>query len=214
MSRVLAFVALLASASGPGCVLGGSSQEGPCGANPNAEPALEAGTVVDGVDPAAWLSPYWGTYEGTLTWAAGGDTTVTLTSSHDTAQPSVYGECIGGQIDQVYEYGVLVLTTGDGGLLGDTVVTTVGAPLPGVPSGDPPSTAVFADALSAPWPGDLGAHLTVDVSRYAPSSYLLLSLDWPLNTRSPVSASLEFVGSPLQAPSQTDMIQVASMTFP
>jgi len=214
--RALALLALLASVSGPACFSGGPGARGPCsGSNPNAEPTLEAGTIVDGVDPAAWLSQYWGTYQGTLTWAAGGETTVTLTSSQDTAQPSVSGECIGGEITQVYAYGVLVLTTGDGGLLGDTIETIVGGPLPGLPSGGSPRpSAISASAQPGPWSGNLEAHLTVDVARYSTSSYLLLSVDWPLDTGRPVSASLEFIGSPLQAPSQTDMIQVASMTFP
>lgn len=217
MRQSLALLALVASVSASACFGGspGGANSLCDGSNPNAEPTLEAGTVVDGVNPATLLSQYWGTYGGTLTWAAGGQTTVTLTSSPDPAQSPISGECIGGEISVVFTYGIIALTSGDGGLLDDTTATTVGAALPGLPNGGSAgSSAVDADAQPGPWPASLESHLAVDVARYATSSYLMLDVDWPQGTGRPLSATLQFVGSPLQAPSQTDTILVASMTFP
>jgi hypothetical protein len=217
MRRPLALLALLASVSASACF--GGSPDGaasPCdGPNPNAEPPLAAGTVVDGVNAAAWLSPYWGTYGGTLTWAAGGQTTVTLTSSPNPTPSPIFGECVGGAVPQVFTYGIVVLTSGDGGLLNDTAETIVGAALPGSPNGGSSgSSPISATAQPGPWQASLESHLAIDVARYAANSYLLLDVDWSPGADSPMSATLQFVGSPLQAPSQTDTILVASMTFP
>lgn len=217
MRPPLALLAVFLSAPASACL--GGSEEGAnsvCnGSNPNAEPALEAGTLVDGVNPATWLSQYWGTYSGTLTWATGGQTSVVMTSSPGPTQQPILGECIGGQITQVYTYGILVLTSGDGGLLDDTDTTIVGGPLPGLPyGGGPEPSAVSPDGQPGPWPESLEAHLGIDVARYAATSYLSLDVNWPVGTDRPLGATMQFVGSPLQAPTQTDTILIASMTFP
>ena len=211
MNTATAVGFLLLSAS---ACLDGSQQAGPCGGGASDKQIpLSSGELVDGVDPQAWVGRFWGTHQGTLTWAAGGQSAATLTTSLDTTQSTISGYCIGGAVIDVYAYGDLVLTSADGGLSYRTV-GIVGGPLPVMSNGGAPAPSAIGDTeIPPPWSGNIVAHLTVDLARYTSDSSLKLSVDWSLEAMKPSSARLEFVGHPLQATGSTDTILVASIVF-
>jgi hypothetical protein len=209
MRRALSTLMLLAAPSVPACL---DEDPGTGVTCTSYEVAVNSSTRLDGRDPVAWLEPYWGRYEGTLTWSAGGQTSVVMTTSLDETQP-VTGECNGGRITDVYGVGLVALTSADGGvdLMQDT---NVGGPFPGPLAGDPVPSAVSDLGIGLPAPAGIAAHAAIDFARYSTESNFDLEIDWPEGSTRPLGATLTFFGYPTQAPGQTDQVLVASITFP
>jgi hypothetical protein len=172
---------------------------------------FQPGERVRGYDPASVLAPYWGTFHGTLTWTAGGQTSLVVTSAQMPNEP-LHGACNGNQLNEVYTYGTVTLVTGDGGL-NDAFVTIVGARFPDTPEccvSLPTPPVVPSVSPPTSWSA-LSPHLMTNVARYTDPA-LLLTIDWPPGRGAPSSASIWFEGSP--APNTTDGFWVASITFP
>lgn len=158
-----------------------------------------------------WLAQS-GTHQGTLTWASGGQTTATMTTSAESPLV-VSGYCVGGDVVEVNTYGNITVTSADGGL--DYATTTImGGNLPAYAEAHVGQSAISPSGVPPPWKGDLAAHFPVDLSRYGTDASLELTVDWPLSTKEPTGAHLDFVGTPLQAPGSQDTILIATITFP
>jgi hypothetical protein len=203
---------LAASASTPACVAAHPTSDNGPKAECQANVTLDAGDRVGDLDPVAWTAQYWGSYQGSLVWAAGGQTAVNLTTSQETGQP-ITGDCLGGKIRDVYTYGRVVLASADGGL-NVTYSMIVGGPLPDSPTFSMSPSAFSASGIAASAQSPLASHTTIDFSRYSAESDFALFLDWPTDTAKPLSAELLFEGYPLQAPGAMDTILVSTITFP
>ncbi|MGA2450611.1 MAG: hypothetical protein ABTD50_18245 [Polyangiaceae bacterium] len=194
----------------PACVWSTGTSDAGAGAECQADVTFQAGDRVEGLDPMAWIAQYWGSYQGTLVWSAGGQTTIELTTAQDTGEP-VTGQCAGGKVVAIYTYGHAVFTSADG-TLSVTYDTIIGGPLPDSPTTSSTAFQVTGIPISAQSP--VASHMTIDFSRYSTQSNLSLFFDWPVDTAKPVSAELTFEGYPLQATGVIDYILVASITFP
>lgn len=213
MHKEIPILLLLLSGSAPACVIASHSGQG-SGDACQADVTLHAGDRIRGLDVMAWLAQYWGTHTGTLTWAAGGQTTVDMTTALDPGEPQVTGQCLGGgQILDVYAYGRVVLKSADGGL-NDMYTTIVGGPLPDSPLASTNPSAFAGSGLLVTAESPIASHMTIDFSRYSAASNLGVYIDWPVSTAKPRSVQLTYEGYPIQAPGSTDYILVATITFP
>lgn len=212
MRKEIPFLLVAASMSAPACFVVGQTTDNGTEATCTADVTVAPGDRVQGLDPMVWIAQYWGSYQGTLVWAAGGQTTVDMTTAQETGA-AVTGQCLGGRIGAVYTYGNVVLTSADGGL-NTTYTTIVGGALPGSPPASVSSSAFSVSGMPVSAQSPLAAHMTVDFSRYSADSNVELFLKWPIGTARPVGAQLIYEGYPLQAPGSTDTILVATITFP
>jgi hypothetical protein len=212
MRKEIPFLLVAVSIFAPACFVASLTSDNGTAAECKADVTLQAGDRVQDLDPMAWLAQYWGSYQGTLVWAAGGQTTVDMTTAQEPGAP-VTGQCLGGRIGAVYTYGNVVLASADGGL-NATYSTIVGGALPGSPPASVSSSAFSVSGMPVSAQSPLASHMTVDFSRYSAESNVELLLEWPIGTGRPVGAKLIYEGYPLQAPGATDTILVATITFP
>jgi hypothetical protein len=218
MRKALALLTLLAATTLPACVDANQGAEPGC--TPNSYETVDAGARVAGRDVKPWLDAYSGKYEGTLTWAAGGQTAVTVTTSLDETQPvTVQCNSASGVATDVYGYDSVTFESADGGM-NVTYGTNVGGSFPEARAEQASSAISDIDIpvsilLSGIDPRQTldTAHVAVDVSRYADGDFTF-SIDWPQGAARPLRATVTFTGSPAAAPSETDRIVVATITFP
>ncbi len=183
-----------------------SSSSPPCDGTQH---PLEPGASYRGHDAQALLAPYFGTFEGSLTWASGSTTGLTLTVADDD-DPAIFGSCNG--VPGVYAYGTVTLQTDDGGL-DEQVSAILDATLPEGPAANPPPAVTPSGMPDWTWQGDVASHLPIDVEAYADSS-LVVALDWEQGADAPTSGILRFSGHPSAAPDQRDELTVATLAFP
>jgi hypothetical protein len=200
--------ALLAAALSIGACHDGATQSNP----PDCLGAPEAhapGELIGGEDPAALLTAYFGNYDGTLTWADGGETPFTLSLDPGTNMSVYAPDC--AKPPTFYTYIDLGLTTTDGGL-DETDESILEVPLPAAHVDS--SLSVLGPSVLADWQwrGNVTPHLPRNIASYTDRG-LLPVIDWPLGTPRPTSLLLYFYAKP-SGTTVTDQILVGSVTFP
>jgi hypothetical protein len=195
--RLGALIALLIAAT-PACVITSSTNEHGGSGCPKDRP-FEPGETVDGVAPEQALAPYFGTWQGPLTWLAGGSTELTLTLAQDPEQPLELSQCATG----VHTDAIVSLTTEDG-TLNDRlsasvwVEPSVPATLPDYSYSEQYSVSPKSRPLSE-WQGTLSDKIPW-LDRYEPSS-VQVQLELGARRLKLASAALVFSGAPLGASS-------------
>jgi len=176
-----------------------------CGSPP--EP-VAPGELVGGEDPAALFAPYWGNFNGTLTWTDGGVTPFILSLATGSDSHFYAPKCDDPQ--SVYTYPNLGLTTEDGGL-DETEVATLDVPLPNV-TVDPTFMLGPSIIPSSAWRGAISPHLPSNSASYT-NWTLEPVVAWTPGAPLPTSLLLYFRATP-SGTTEADQIRIASVTFP
>ena len=112
------------------------------------------------------LEPYFGEYQGTLTWASGGDTAFTLSVPYEPGTPYQLSNVWQCDVRRVYYWSDTHVATEDGALDND-VHMSVGSSLPGGASGAVEETVAGFSALTdLQWRPGLADKLGVSLERY------------------------------------------------
>ncbi len=171
------------------------------------ENALPPGAVVAGHDAQAELAPLFGTWQGSLTWAAGGTTTVTCSVTQDPAEPLRRSHC--SNPDGVYTYADGSLTTADGALDERTSVIVLRT-FPGANYAGNGSLA-FSAMAEWQWVGTIRESIGFNVAAYR-DALLILELVLDQALLKPVSGSLRFTGTLLDT-GRADERLVGTLAF-
>ncbi|MBN2194755.1 MAG: hypothetical protein JW751_18210 [Polyangiaceae bacterium] len=173
---------------------------------------LAPGQAVEGQDPEALFARYLGSWSGTLTWMAGGETTFELGASRG-AQPAYAGlSC--NVPTSVYTSPEMTVVTGDGAFdqtgLGHLSVGLDGGPRAGGEDDQSPLTPCGLPQRD--WTSALPARLPVDSARYT-APLLSIELEYPPHAVAPVSAMVTFSGEHEAVPDSHDFLVVATVAF-
>jgi hypothetical protein len=166
---------------------------------------LVAGTRVGDL-----LEPFFGEYQGTLTWETGDQTALTLAVPYEADAPYQLGNVWQCDAREVYYYSRTHITTDDGAF-DNEVSMSLGRRLPNS-FGDLNTVASFSAISDFEWQPSLGAKLGVNLERYS-SSYLLFELDWPVTARAPTGGLLRLRGTLALDSKIQDTVQVATLSF-
>lgn len=173
---------------------------------------LEPGQTVEGQDPEALLAPYLGSWSGTLTWTAGGETACELGVARGTSPAYAGRTCT--RPTHVYIRAETTLLTADGALdqhgSGSLSVSLDGTPYRAEQNDGSP---LHLDSIPQPeWTSALPAHLPVDPTRYI-NPLLTLSLQYATDAVAPALGTVIFAGAPATMRERTDQLVVATIAF-
>jgi hypothetical protein len=156
-----------------------------------------------------WLESYFGEYEGTLSWAAGGETKLTLTVPYEPGTPYTLANVWRCEARHIHYDTHAHVASLDGAF--DTDVNFALHRRMSLASGADLVTS-FSGITDWQWQPALEAKLGVDLERYS-SSYVHFELDWPATSAAPTGGILRLRGTLALDPKIQDTIQVATLAF-
>ena len=171
--------------------------------------ALAPGELVEGQDPAALVAPYWGSFDGTLSWQDGGETQLTLTLGSSTDM-DVYTAPLCEAPSAIYTYPELGLKTADGGL-DETDSAILVVPLAGKRLDTSGGVLAPSGIPDWQWRGLVEPHLPRNNADYDQRG-LVPVIAWAPADPQPTSLLLYFSGQ-LSGTTISDRILIASGTF-
>lgn len=158
-----------------------------------------------------WLESYFGEFEGTLSWAAGGETKLTLSVPYEPGTPYKLYNVWRCEARNIHYDSRAHVASLDGAF-----DTDVGFALHRRMSHTSGATPDFVTSFTAitdrQWQPAIETKLGVDLERYS-SSYVLFELDWPVTSAAPSGGILRLRGSLALDPKIQDTTQVATLSF-
>lgn len=158
------------------------------------------------------LEPYFGEYQGMLSWATGSNTAFTLVLPYEPGTPyrlSNLSQCDARNVS----YWSHAHVTTDDAAFDDEVFVSVYSHLPDAAEGAIPDSVLSFSGMTEPeWQAGLADKLGVSLERYS-SSNVHFELDWPPGAPSPIGGILRWRGTLVLDGKTQDAVQVATLTF-
>lgn len=158
------------------------------------------------------LEPYFGQYQGTLSWATGSNTGFILRLPYEPGTPyrlSNVWQCDARNVS----YSSHAHVTTDDAAFDDEVFVSVYSNLPDAAEGAIPDSVLSFSGMTEPeWQAGLAGKLGVSLERYSSSS-VHFELDWPPGAPSPIGGILRWRGTLVLDAKTQDTVQVATLTF-
>lgn len=158
------------------------------------------------------LEPYFGDYQGTLSWATGTDTAFTLALPYMDGEPYQVSNVWQCDVRNVSYWSRAHVTTDDGAF-DNEVRASIFSNMPDAQEGAVPDSILsFSGMPQLQWQAGLAEKLGISLERYS-SSGVHFEVDWPPGAEAPAGGILRWNGT-LKLDSKTlDSVQVATLTF-
>lgn len=158
------------------------------------------------------LEPYFGSQQGTLSWATGSTTRITFDFPYQAGAPYQLSNINRCEARVVYYYSDSHVTTDDGAF-DDEITAGFSVTFRDLPRAGVPETVIsFSGFVDWQWGSTLPERLGIDLERYE-SAFVLFELDWPPSAPAPSGGRLTFHGTLALDSMTRDTIQVATLSF-
>lgn len=158
------------------------------------------------------LEPYFGDFQGTLSWATGSDTAFTLALPYEPGTPYELSNVWQCDARNVSYWAKAHVSTEDAAF-DDEIFASLYSNLPDAAEGAiPDSVLSFSVVTEREWQPGLANKLGISLERYS-SSTVHFELDWPPGAPTPISGILRWRGTLALDGKTQDTVQVAALTF-